>query len=111
MLERWRQEGEQLLETLGDEELADLAAAAARIHTLTLLRITGQKPTAALLTAHGAAKLLGPEFSAKWVYNHAKDLPHGCVRRIGRRVLFVGPRLKEWAYDSGGTITRERKVG
>src|SRR5687768_16089204 len=110
VVKRWRASGQQLADTLDEHELGELAAAAASVYTQTLLRITGTSPPPALLDARSGARILGPWCTAKWLYNHAKDLPPSCVRRIGRRVLFVGPKLKEWACDSGQTITRERKT-
>lgn len=103
-------QGQRLLETLDEHKLGDLASAAAKVYTQTLLRITGTAPPPALIDAHGAALILGPWCTAKWIYNHTKELPPACVRRIGRRVLYVGPKLKEWACDSGRTVTPERKT-
>lgn len=104
----WGEIGDRLLETLDHRDLQELAVTAARIRTLAIMRAASarsQPPT--LLDAKGAARLLG--LSPKCLYNHAKDLPPGCVRRIGRRLLFVGHKLQEWACDTSRQTRNRHK--
>lgn len=111
-VELWGASGTNLLRVVAHRDLIALAALAASIHTqaLMLLMSTGTVDASpALLDAKSAAPFIGPWCTAKWLYNHVHDLPPDCVHRIGRRVLFVGPRLREWAVTvgrNGQTVTR-----
>jgi hypothetical protein len=102
--QQWGAAGEALLAGASDSDAVDIATAAARIQALAAARLVA-KPPPVLLNAREAAKLLGPSFTAKWLYNHAQSLPPACVRRIGCSIYFVGPKLLEWACDTAQTVT------
>ena len=106
-VERWGAAGDELLGTLDDHGLRCLAVIVSRLYLSAIVQMR-RVETPALLDAGAAARMLGPSITAKWVYNHVKDMPPGCVKRIGRRVMFVGPKLREWACDTAQTVTRGR---
>lgn len=97
-IEHWGATGVQLLRSLPLNQLVGLAVVAASIQTEVMLRMAGGgQEVPALLDAKSAAQIIGPWCTAKWLYNHVNDLPPGCIHRVGRRVLFVGPKLRDWA--------------
>jgi hypothetical protein len=104
----WGVTGETLVTEADERNLIRIAATAAKIQTLATVRLLSGRSTPILMDAKAAAAFLGPSFSAKWLYNHWRDLPPKCVHRIGSRVLFRGEPLRQWASDSRETVTRRR---